>query len=138
MITMITMREKQKAEAVERLKLMGVREDVRRKFEEDGIVSFCNNEQYRPADEELMEEIRQFEQEHDATVFLAVRMFTLIADLDALLFVGKYEEEWESQKNDLKDGYAMSYSINRDYPDCSEMGSIAFRVTEDGAIVREG
>ena len=62
----------------------------------------------------------------------------LIADLDALLFVGKYEEEWESQQNDLKDGYAMSFCINRDYPDCSEMGDIAFRITEDGAIVREG
>lgn len=135
---MITMREKQKAEAVKRLELMGIREDVRRKFKEDGTVMFCNNEQYRPVDEEMAEEIRKFEQEHDATVFLAVRMFTLIADLDALLFVGKYEEEWESQQNDLKDGYAMSYTINRSYPDCSEMGDIFFRVTKDGAIVREG
>lgn len=132
------MREKQKAEAVKRLELMGVREDVRRKFEEDGTVMFCNNEQYRPVDEEMAEEIRKFEREHDATVFLAVRMFTPIADLDALLFVGKYEEEWESQQNDLKDGYALSYTINRDYPDCSEMGDIVFRVTRNGAIVREG
>lgn len=135
---MITMREKQKAEAVKRLELMGIREDVRRKFEDDGTVMFCNNEQYHPVDEEMAEEIRKFEREHDATVFLAVRMFTMIADLDALLFVGQYEEEWESQQNDLKDGYAMSYSINRDLPDYSEMGDIFFRVTKDGAIVREG
>lgn len=108
------MREKQKAEAVKRLELMGIRENVRRKFEEDGTVMLCNNEQYRPVDEEMAEEIRKFEREHDATVFLAVRMFTPIADLDALLFVGKYEEEWESQQNDLKDGYALSYTINRD------------------------
>ena len=135
---MITMREKQKAEAVKRLELMGIREDVRKKFEENDTVMFCNNEEFQPVSDEMSAEIRQFEQQHDATVFLAVRMFTLIADLDALLFVGKYEEEWESQQNDLKDGYAMSYSINRDYPDCSEMGSIAFRITEDGAIVREG
>ena len=135
---MITMREKQKAEAAKRLELMGIREDVRRKFEEDGTVMFCNNEQHRPVDEEMAEEIRKFEREHDATVFLAVRWFTMFGTLDALLFVGKYEEEWESQQNDLKDGYAMSYCINRDYPDCSEMGDIAFRITKDGAIVREG
>ena len=135
---MLTMREKQKAEAAKRLELMGIREDVRRRFEEDETVMLCNNEEYRPVDEETAEEIRGFEREHDATVFLAVRMFTVIADLDALLFVGKYEEEWESQQNDLKDGYAMSYCINRDYPDCSEMGDIAFRITKDGAIVREG
>jgi len=133
-----TLHEKQKVEAISRLKLMGVREDVRRKFEKDGTVMLCNNEEYRPVDEETAEAIRQFEREHDATVFLVVRMFTVIADLDALLFVGKYEEEWESQQNDLRDGYAMSYCINRDYPECSEMGDIAFRVTKDGAIVREG
>ena len=133
-----TLHEKQKTEAVSRLKLMGVREDVRRKFEEDGIVMLCVSEQYRPVDEETAEAIREFEREHDATVFLAVRMFAFVADLDALLFIGKYEEEWESQQNDLRDGYAMSYCINRDYPECSEMGDIAFRVTKDGAIVREG
>jgi len=135
---MITMREKQKAEAVKRLELMGIREDVRKKFEENDTVMFCNNEQYRLADEQMAAEICQFEQEHDATVFLAVRMFSMFGDLDALLFVGKYEEEWEFEQEDLKAGYAMSYTINRDYPDCSEMGSISFRVTEDGAIVREG
>ena len=135
---MLTMREKQKAEAAKRLELMGIREDVHRRFEEDGTVMLCNNEQYRPVDEETAEAIRKFEREHDATVFLAVRWFTMFGTLDALLFVGKYEEEWESQQNDLKDGYAMSYCINRDYPDCSEMGDIAFRVTKDGAIVREG
>ena len=135
---MITMREKQKAEAVKRLELMGIREDVRKKFVENDTVMFCNNEEFQPVSNEMSAEIHKFEREHDATVFLAVRMFTLIADLDALLFVGKYEEEWESQQNDLKDGYAMSFCINRDYPDCSEMGDIAFRITKDGAIVREG
>ena len=132
------MREKQNAEAVSRLRQMGIREDVIGAFEKTGTVMLCNNEQFRPADEEMAAEIRQFEREHDATVFLAVRMFTVIADLDALLFVGKYEEEWGSERNDLEHGYAMSYSINRDYPECSEMGSIFFRVTKDGAIVREG
>ena len=131
-------REKQKAEAVSRLRQMGIREDVIGAFEKTGTVMFCNNKQFRPVDEEMAAEIRQFEREHDATVFLAVRMFTVIADLDALLFVGKHEEEWESARNDLEHGYAMSYSINRDYPERSEMGSIFFRVTKDGAIVREG
>ena len=58
--------------------------------------------------------------------------------LDSLLFVGKYDEEWELSREDLEDGYAMSYTINRDYPECSEMGSISFRVTREGVIIREG
>ena len=134
---MISMREKQKAEAAFWLELMGVRENVRRKFEESGTVMLCNNGQYYPVDDSMGLEIRQFEQEHDATVFLAVRVLTVLGDLDALLFVGKYEEEWLLERRDIKAGYAMSYTINRDYPDCSEMGSIFFRTTEDGGIVRE-
>ena len=135
---MISMREKQKAEAAVRLELMGIREDVRHKFEEDGIVMLCNNGQYYPVDDSMGSEIRQFEQEHDATVFLVVRMITKFGVLDTLLFVGKYEEEWPLEHEGIKDGYAMSYTINRNYPECSEMGSICFQVTEDDGIVREG
>ena len=134
---MISMREKQKAEAAFWLELMGVREDVRRKFEEGGTVMLCSDGQYHPVDDSMGAEIRQFEQEHDATVYLAVRVFTVLGDLDAMLFVGKYEEEWPLEREDIKAGYAMSYTINRDYPECSEMGSIFFRTTEDGGIVRE-
>ena len=134
---MISMHEKQKAEAAFWLELMGVRENVRRKFEESGTVMLCNNGQYYPVDDSMGAEIRRFEQEHDAIVYLAVRVFTALGDLDALLFVGKYEEEWPLEREDIKAGYAMSYTINRDYPECSEMGSIFFRTTEDGGIVRE-
>ena len=134
---MISMREKQKAEAAFWLELTGVREDVRRKFEEGDTVMLCSDGQYHPVDDSMGAEIRRFEQEHNATVYLAVRVFTALGDLDAMLFVGKYEEEWPLEREDIKAGYAMSYTINRDYPDCSEMGSIFFRTTEDGGIIRE-
>ena len=135
---MKSMLERQKAEAVLRLELMGVREDVRRQFQEDGTVMLSNLGRYQPITKTMMDEVRQFEQEHDATVFLAVRRHTAIGLLDALLFVGKYEEEWVLEQEDLKDGYAMSFCFNRDYPECSEMGSIFVRTTKDGCIVREG
>ena len=135
---MVSMHEKQKAEAAVRLELMGIRENVRRRFKEDGTVMLCQYGRYHPADDAMVAEIRQFEQEHDATVFLVVRMITKFGVLDALLFVGKYEEEWPLEHEGIKDGYAMSYTINRNYPECSEMGSICFRITEDGGIVREG
>ena len=135
---MITMQEKQKDEAVMRMQQMELQEDIWLKFAEDGIVTLCENGQCYPISKELTEDIRRFEQEHEATVFLAVRMSTMLGVLDALLFVGKYEEEWELEREDLEDGYAMTYTINRDYPDCSEMGSISFSVNDDGVIVREG
>ena len=122
---------------MEWLKLMGIREDVRRKFNEDETVMLCSDGRYSPITESMVNEIRQFEQDHNATVFLAVRMQSAFGNLDALLFVGKYEEEWELEREDIKSGYAMSYTINRDYPECSEMGSIFYRTTKDGGIIRE-
>ena len=135
---MVSMREKQKAEAATRLKLMGVREDVCRRFEEEGTVALCKNGRYFHCSGKLEVEIRKFEQEHDATVFLAVRMPTMLGTLDALLFIDKYEEEWTMAHAGIRNGYAMSYIINRTYPECSEMGGIAFRTTKDGGIIREG
>lgn len=133
-----TLHEKQKVEAISRLKMMGVHADVLKQFEENDTVMLCRVGEYYPLTEEEQAEVRRFELEHDATVFLSVRWFTMFGTLDALLFVGKYEEEWEMEREDAKAGYAMSYCINRDYPECSEMGSICFRITRDGGIVREG
>lgn len=135
---MNTMREKQVEEAVLRMDLMGIHEDVIIMFQKSGDVTLSENGKYYPLDDQLKEDIRRFEQEHDATVFLVVRMATMYGTLDSLLFVGKYDEEWELSREDVEDGYAMSYTINRDYPECSEMGSICFAVTECGVIIREG
>ena len=135
---MNTMRERQEDEAVLRMDLMGIYEDVIIMFQNDGTVMMSENGKYYPLDDQLKEDIRRFEQEHEATVFMVVRMNTMYGQLDSLLFVGKYDEEWEISREDLEDGYALSYTINRDYPDCSEMGSISFRTTPEGVIIREG
>lgn len=134
----LVMCEKQRTEAISRMESMGIREDVRAKFEKDGTVMRCVSGRFRKLTEVEKEEIRQFEQEHDATVFLSVHMLTMYGNLDALLFVSQYEEEWEMDRQDILDGYALSYCMNRDYPDCSEMGSILFRTTDNGCIIRIG
>lgn len=135
---MTSLQKKQKAEAIKRLELMNICEDVRRRFEEKGDVMFSEYVGYRVLSDEEKTEVRQFEREHDATVFLGIRLSTMYGTLDAFLFVGEYEEEWEMEREGVLDGYALSYCINRDYPECSEMGSIVFRVTKNGLIVREG
>ncbi len=135
---MSTLRERQQDEAVTRMDMMGIHESVIIMFQQSGTVTLSSGGKYHPIDERLAEDIRRFEQEHEAVVYMVVRMNTMYGELDSLLFVGKYEEEWEMSREDLEDGYAMSYTINRDYPECSEMGSICFAVTECGVIIREG
>lgn len=51
-----------------------------------------------------------------------------------LLYVNAYEEEWERDKQDLKENYSFSYVVNLDDEIFSEFGSIAFEVKSGGLI----
>ena len=65
------LREKQKAEALKRMRLMGLREDFIRDFEEDGKVHICTFQKtYPELSAEDTEMVRQFEQRHHALVYL--------------------------------------------------------------------
>ena len=134
---MIT-RETQKEEAVRRMKLLGIDPETVQKFEESGEVSTCSCVTGFPGQtaDFVKDKIRELEQQFGFLVYLNVRSETCFGTIDNLLFVGKYEEEWEPMVEDLKDGYALVYAENWTYPQNSEMGSIAFRRTSDGGILR--
>lgn len=85
---------------------------------------------------ELLETIEKFEAEHDALVYMVVRSFTSFGTMDSLLYVGDDEEEWELDRQDLDDKMVFTYTINYDDPDCSEFGSIGFKLGAGAGLVR--
>ena len=133
------LREKQKAEALKRMRLMGLREDFIRDFEEDGKVHICTFQKTFPElSAEDTEIVRQFEQKHNALVYLILRVHTVIGDLDSLLYVGQYTEEWPMDLADLTEGYPLSYTVNRGDGGLSEFGSIQITKTDKGGFIRVG
>ena len=82
--------------------------------------------------------VRQFEQKHHALVYLILRVHTILGDLDSLLYVGQYTEEWPMDLADLKEGYPLSYTVNRGDGGLSEFGSIQITKTDEGGFVRVG
>ena len=134
----MTMQERQKAEAIKRLKLLGIAQYTIRKFEETGEVSTCScvTGEPQPTEDFVKTMIHQLEQQYGFLVFLNVRSETYFGTIDNLFFVGKYDEEWKMSLDDLKDGYALVYAQNWSYPENSEMGSIAFYRTDNGGILR--
>ena len=79
------LREKQKAEALKRMRLMGLREDFIHDFEENGKVHICTFQKtYPELSAEDTEMVRQFEQKHHALVYLILRVHTILGDLDSL------------------------------------------------------
>lgn len=84
------------------------------------------------ADDKLKNMIKDVETEHDIIVYHVVDRFVMGMHCYSMLCVCKYPEEYEMNEEDLKDGYAFSYVLNVDAPDCSEFGTICVKPTFGG------
>lgn len=131
-------RAEMKAEAIKRLQQLNLGPEIIQQFKEHGEIYSCTGLSGLPvpADIYLKEQIRQLEAEYGFMVFLCIHAEMLYDSMDCLLIVSKYREEWEMETSDIEDGYAMTYTINHDHPECSEMGSIGFHHNKYGGIVR--
>ena len=122
-------REAKKVEAIKRLKAMQIIPDAINQFINDDTVMVSENPYgtlYWLNDEQK-EFVHDFEEEHDALVYLVVHCRTEFGELYSLFYVSDNEEEWEEDNADLADGYAFTYTVNTSEPLFSEFGSIAFK-----------
>lgn len=136
--TEMSLKLRQKREALARLMHLRAPSRICRDFESFGRVRLCTSPlgTYSELDKTLEEAVKKFEEKYNATVFMVVRCYTSAGLLDSLLYVGSYEEEWEEEKLDIRDGYIMTYTINWDHDFCSEFGSICFARNDFGGIIR--
>ena len=129
--------EEKKAEAIRRMKMLGIFPETIKQFDA-GYVSRSEPPfgAYYWVEGEELEALRKFEEEHDYLVYMVVRSYTSIGMMDSYLFVGDDVEEWELDRDDLKDGYAFSYTVNHNAPDCSEFGTIGIKLSVAAGLVR--
>lgn len=127
---------KQKQEALERMKMLKLHGNIIKEFDKEGIVNLSENGGFLYwLDSNQQAIVDEFETEHDALVYHVIHDCTEFGELYSLLYVSKYEEEWEDDRNDLKDGYALVYVKNMDDDFCSEFGSIGVK-PQFGGLVR--
>lgn len=131
-------REEQEAEALERLRLIpqllpeviaDFDKDKRLYISEFGVLYWLD--QY-PG---MVEAVKRFEAEHNAVVYFATYDHMEFGDCLSMLYVSNYPEEWQQDRDELKDGYPFAYVENLDAPDCSEFGSIGI-APRMGSIIR--
>ena len=118
------LRTMQKQEALKRLEILkekGLLKNVVDDFKKNdliyyseqtkmgGILYYCT--QSNGADK-YVKIIEEFEKEHNAIVYHAIHIFTEFGELLNLLYVSSYDEEYEQDKQDLKENYAFSYVVN--------------------------
>lgn len=130
--------DEKRAEAITRMKMLGIFPDTIRQFKKDGLVSISEPPMgaFFWAEGEDLERIRKFEESHNALVYVTIRSYTSIGKLDDFLFVSDYKEEWQMDREDIEKGRALSYCFNHDSPFCSEMGSIGIVKTPAAGLRR--
>lgn len=130
--------EEKKLEAICRMKKLHIWSQAIKEFEKHGLVLVTEPPigAVYAIEPELQAEVKKFEEEHNALVYIVVRAFTTFGKMDSMLFVSDYVEDWEFEDRELDEWIAMTYTVNWDYPDCSEMGSISIRPTPAGGLER--
>ena len=129
-------RIEKKNEAIKRMEMLDIYSETIRQFEREGLISY--SEPPLGGNYWLTEEqrkiVRDFEEEHNALVYFAIRSYTNFGTLDSFLFVSKYEDEWKLDNNDIKNGYAYAYVYNHDIPEYSEIGCIGIQPRFGGLV----
>ena len=133
-------RENKKTEAIKRMEMLGLFKPCIKVFDKHdevqlsepmgGLYEFSQNE-------ELTTKVKEFEEEHNALVYHVIHSYTQFGELYSFLYVSDYEEEWEMDYEDIKDGYVISYVWNKSDEWCSEIGGIAVKELW-GGLVRVG
>lgn len=128
--------EKKKIEAIARMQQLKLHPNIIKEFEKDNILNLSENGGFLYwLTDEQKSYVEEFENTYNALVYHVIHNYTAFGELLAFLFVSDYEEEWETDREDLADGYAYAYVRNVDDDDCSELGGICFQ-TQFGGLVR--
>ena len=123
--------EEKKAEALWRMKKLGIFPGTMKQFEKQGYVSISEPPfgAFYWAEGEDLKRIREFEKEHNALVYVVVRSYMEFGKMDAYLYVSDYPDEWRQDNMDLENREPIAYVYNHDMPDCSEFGCIGIAPT---------
>lgn len=127
---------KQKQEAIERMKLLKLHDNVIREFDKEGIVNMSENGGFLYwLNSDQQEIVDEFEAEHNALVYHVIRSLSPFGTMYALLYVSQDEDEWDYDKDDIKSCCPLVYVKNIDDDICSEFGSIGIK-PQFGGLVR--
>ena len=133
------MKKEQENEILERMKLL--------KLDKSCINALLKNHKVWESEgfgalyevnEEEQKIVDKFQKEHKGClVYHMIHNKFEFGECYSILYVSPDVDEWQQDKEDIKDGYVFAYVYNKDDEWCSEFGSIAVK-SEFGGLVRIG
>lgn len=117
--------EKQKREALKRMKILGIHGMAIKEFQHEGKLNLSeNNGGLYWLNEGLQKRVAEFEKKYNSLVYHVIRSYSAIGEMISYLYVSPWDEEWTEDKTDLKGGRALVYVENLSDESLSEFGFI--------------
>ena len=137
---MFATEKEMKAEAIRRMKLLGLNEECIEAFDKENRIMIAMSPIgiFANPNEKTIEEIKAFEEEVGAKVYFVVKSAMEYGLCYSYIYVSKYKEDWWYDDEGIPNNILMTYTVNRDYEECSEFGNIAVERTYFGSLVRIG
>lgn len=130
-------KENKKAEAINRMKMLGLSKSCIKAFQDRDEVqlSETNGELTGLSkNEELRTYIENLEKTEKILVYHVLHTYTPFGEMYSFLLVSDYGEEWESDRRNVKSNRLLSNVWNKDTPEYSEYGYIEVTQRSGGLI----
>lgn len=129
-------KEERFIEAIERMKMLKLDKPCIEAFAKGKVWESEGFGALYEVNEEEQSYIDEFEKEHEGClVYHMIHNKFEFGECYSMLYVSKYKDEWQADKNDITNGYALVYVKNVDDDWCSEFGTIAIK-SQFGGLVR--
>lgn len=130
------MKDKVFNEALERMELLHLSRQCINAFKKGKVWESEGFGALYEVNEKEQKIIDNFEKEHEGCkVYHMIHNRFEFGECYSILYVSTDIDEWESDREDIKEGYLFVYVENVDEPIYSEFGSIAYR-SQIGGLVR--
>lgn len=131
-------RELQKEEAIGRMRMLHLHSNVINEFRNQDRINLSENGGFLYwLDDSQKQLVAEFEKKHNSIVYHVIRSNTIYGEMLAFLYVSDSEEEWEMDREDLKNGITLAYVENVSNKCCSEFGSIGIQLSLGGLVRTE-
>lgn len=138
-----TLREQQKTEALERMKMLHIMGNVCNALRKSNRIFYSERQgaifdgilYYLDSNKQFLEIVKNFEEQNNALVYHCQLCHTSIGDMLTLLFVSCDPNDWKTDKDMLERGEAIAFVYNLSDPYLSELGLVGV-APRNGGITR--
>lgn len=138
----MNLKEKQKEEALKRMKMLSLMSNVIKDFEKNGKVYYSERQNamfnailyWVDNEPKFTKIIQEKEKKNNILIYHCQLTHTQFGDLLSLLFVSDDEDNWEDERQELRNGIAYCYVANLDCEYDSDWGTIGIKPSMGGVL----